>query len=171
MDFLKLAAERYSVRSFSDKKIEPEKLDKILEAGRLAPTAKNIQPQRIYVLQSDKAIETIRSVTSMAFNAPTVLLICSDDEKAWRSPFESDYDSGEMDASIACTHMMMEAWELGIGSVWVRAFDTAKTKEAFGLPENIRPICLLPIGYAAEGASPSPRHSERLPIEEICKIV
>ena len=147
MDFLQLAADRYSVRSFSDRPIEPEKMEKILKAGQLAPTAVNFQPQKIYILKSKEAIDKIRSLTRFAYNAPVVLLFCADTLKAWKSPVEHGYNTGEMDLSIVCTHMMLEAWELGIGSVWVRGFDAGQVAKAFDLPKHITPICLLPIGY------------------------
>ena len=154
MGFLELAAERYSVRSFSEREIEPIKIEKILKAGQLAPTAVNFQPQKIFVLKSDEAVRKIRSLTSFAYNAPVVLLFCADISKAWKSTVEKGYDTGEMDVSIVCTHMMMEAWELGIGSVWVRGFDSRQVAKAFKLPKHIRPICLLPIGYPSAGSAP-----------------
>ena len=146
MDFLQLATDRYSVRSFSDRPIEPEKMEKILKAGQLAPTAVNFQPQKIYILKSKAALDKIRSLTRFAYDAPVVLLFCADISKAWKSPVEHGYNTGEMDVSIVCTHMMLEAWELGIGSVWVRGFDARQAANAFDLPKYIKPICLLPIG-------------------------
>ena len=124
MDFLQLAADRYSARSFSGRPIEQEKMDRILKAGQLAPTAVNFQPQKIFILKSKEAIQKIRTLTHFAYDAPAVLLFCADTTKVWRSPTEHGYDTGEMDVSIVCTHMMLEAWELGIGSVWVREFDS-----------------------------------------------
>ena len=134
MDFLQLATDRYSVRSFSDRPIEPEKMEKILKAGQLAPTAVNFQPQKIYILKSKAALDKIRSLTRFAYDAPVVLLFCADISKAWKSPVEHGYNTGEMDVSIVCTHMMLEAWELGIGSVWVRGFDARQVAKAFDLP-------------------------------------
>ncbi len=154
MDFLQLATDRYSVRSFSDRPIEPEKMEKILKAGQLAPTAVNFQPQKIYILKSKAALDKIRSLTRFAYDAPVVLLFCADISKAWKSPVEHGYNTGEMDVSIVCTHMMLEAWELGIGSVWVRGFDARQVAKAFDLPEHIKPICLLPIGYPSEDSVP-----------------
>lgn len=104
MDFLKLAADRYSVRSFSDRPIEQEKMDKILKAGQLVPTAVNYQPQKIYILKSQQAIQTIRSLCQSAYDAPVVLLVCIDDTLVWKHPRERGYTTGEMDASIVCTH-------------------------------------------------------------------
>lgn len=167
MDFLELAADRYSVRSYSDRPIEPEKMERILKAGQLAPTAVNFQPQKIYVLKSPEAIGKIRSLTRFAYDAPVVLLVCADKTKVWRSPSEHGYDTGEMDASIVCTHMMLEAWALGIGSVWVRGFDSRQVAKVFDLPEQVQPICLLPIGYPSDESVPYEEwHSTFRPLNE-----
>lgn len=142
------------MRSFSSRQVEPEKLDLILRAGQLAPTAVNYQPQKIYVLQSPESLTKIRSITKSTYNAPTVLLVCYDTRLSWKSPFVEGYDCGEMDASIVCTHMMLEAWDIGIGSCWVLLFDPALVKKAFNLPPYMVPVCLLPIGYPAPNAKP-----------------
>ena len=152
--FLELARARFSVRSFDNTPIEEEKLRSILQAGQIAPTVVNYQPQKIYVLQSQSALSRIRSITKSTYNAPTVLLVCYDERISWKSPFVKGYNCGEMDASIVCTHMMLEAAELGIGSCWVLLFDPALVKKAFDLPPYIRPVCLLPIGYPSEHAEP-----------------
>lgn len=167
MNFLELSKERYSVRNFDERPVEPEKLQTILEAGRLAPTATNSQPQRIYVLKSKEALSKVRSVTRMAFNAPVVLMVCYDKNASWKGTyFGDDYDAGEMDASIVTTAMMMQATELGIGSLWARGFKAADIEKAFELPENIKLVCLLDLGYPAADAKPSERHASRLPLEE-----
>ncbi|MBQ7372216.1 MAG: nitroreductase family protein [Blautia sp.] len=167
MSFLELASERYSVRSFSDRPVEQEKIDRILKAAQLAPTAVNYQPQMIYVLKSDEAMAKINRLCRCIYGAPMVFLICSDESRTWKSRTERGYSSGEMDCSIVCTHMMLEAWEQGIGSVWVRLFDVEAVAKAFGLPSHIRPICLLPAGYAAEDCVPyAPWHDVYRPIED-----
>lgn len=172
MDFLELAKDRFSVRKYSTKPVEQEKLDLILKAAQLAPTAVNYQPQMIYVLKSKEAIGKIRSLTKMTYNAPIVFLICADESKTWKSPMEKGYSSGEMDASIVCTHMMLEAWELGVGSVWVRLFDPTEVAKAFDLPENIKPVCLLPIGYASDDCVPFARwHDVYRDIDEFVKVL
>ena len=154
MSFIDLAKSRYSVRSFSDKPVEPEKLEKILEAGRIAPTAKNLHPEKIYVLQSEQAISKIRTLSPCTYGAGTVLVVCYDEDLAWHSTNRPGYISGEMDASIITTHMMLQAWELGIGSCWVGVFNDKEVAEAFSLPANIKPVALMPLGYAAEDCLP-----------------
>ncbi|MBQ8973481.1 MAG: nitroreductase family protein [Clostridia bacterium] len=170
MSFLELARERYSVRAYSDKPVEQEKIDLILEAAQVAPTAVNYQPQMVYVLKSEAALAKINRLCRCIYGAPLVFLICSDESKTWKSQSEPGYTTGEMDCSIVCTHMMLEAWELGLGSVWVRLFDSRAIAEAFNLPAHIRPICLLPVGYAAEGSIPyAPWHDVYRPVESFTK--
>lgn len=174
MDFLTLAKERFSVRSFREQPIEQEKIDLILKAAQLAPTAVNYQPQMIYVLKSDEALKKIRSLTKSTYNAPLVFLVCADESKTWKSNMEPgySYSTGEMDASIVCTHMMFEAWELGVGSVWVRLFDSREVAKAFNLPPSIKPICLLPVGYATEECAPyAPWHDVYRPIEDFVQTL
>lgn len=169
MAFMDLAKSRYSVRKFSDKPIEKEKLDAILEAGRIAPTGHNYQPYRVYVLQSAEALEKIRGLTRCAFNAPVVLMVTVRKDEEWVNPFEYSIRAGEQDASIVATHMMLEAWDLGIGSCWVNFFPVTKTADAFQLELNEVPLLLLPIGYAAAGAKAAPQHAQRRSNDEPCK--
>ena len=159
MDFLTLAKERYSVRAFSDRPVEQEKLDKIIEAGLVAPTAKNLQPVRIYVMKSAEAMEKMNALTRCIYGAPMALLVCYSEEEAWHSPFNQEYDAGEMDATIILTHMMLEAWEQGIGSCWVGLFDHNEAAKVFRLRNDIKPVAIMPRGYPAEGAQPSPMHA------------
>ena len=158
MDFIDLAKSRYSVRAFSDKKVESEKLDIILETARVAPTACNNQPQKIYVLQSESAIEKLKEVSKFVFGAKTVIMITSDKNCEWKNPFTDKYHTGEIDCSIVCTHMMLQAWELGIGSCWVGYFDPDLIARKFNLPKNEQVIALLPIGYPADGSKPANGH-------------
>ena len=119
------------------------------------------------ILKSKEAMDKIHSLTRFAYNAPMVLLFCADLSKAWKSSAEPGYNTGEMDVSIVCTHMMLEAWELGIGSVWVRGFDARQVAKAFDLPEHIKPICLLPIGYPSKDSVPYTEwHSSYRPLSE-----
>ena len=160
MSFLELAKARYSVRSFQDRPIEEEHLNMILEAGRVAPTACNFQPQRIYVARSAEAREKLASVCRCTFGAPVILVVCYDRERDWKNKLLPGYESGETDAAIVCTHMMLEAFELGIGSCWVGYFNPKTVAETLGLPENITVSALLPMGYPAEDAQPLPLHEQ-----------
>jgi nitroreductase len=165
MEYLSLIQSRFSVRNFSSRPIGDEVLQAILLAGRLAPTAKNLQPQRIFVLKSPDALTKVRGLTKSAYNAPVVLMVCSEEKAAWINPI-TGRNSGQMDVSIVTTHMMLRAADLGLGSVWVCWVDTEALKRIFSLPEGIEPYCLLPIGYPAEDCVPNPRHFERKSLEE-----
>ena len=160
MTFQELAHARYSVRSFQDRPIAEEHLNLILEAGRVAPTACNFQPQKIYVAKSAEAREKLASVCRCTFGAPVILVVCYDRERDWKNKLMPGYESGETDAAIVCTHMMLQAFELGIGSCWVGYFNPKTVAETLGLPENITVSALLPMGYPAEDAQPLPLHEQ-----------
>lgn len=165
MDFTQLAEQRYSVRSFSDKPVEQEKINLILEAGRLSPTACNRQPQRVLVLQSPESLEKLRRCWNGRFHETLAMLVCFDDSECW----QRDYDgkkSGDVDASIVAVHLMLKASELGIGSTWVMHFNPEAVKEEFNLPDNIIPVALLPMGYPADNAGPAAFHSSKKPLEQ-----
>ena len=169
MDFLELCAERYSCRSFADTPLSDEVLQQILEAGRLAPTAMNLQPQRIFVIRSEEALTKMRTVKK-CYGANTVLMICGDTEVACNKPIV-DHSMAEMDCTIATTQMMLAARSLGVGSCWICAFDVPAMAKVFDLPANLTPYVLLALGYPSEDAQPSPRHFERLPLSETVKFL
>ncbi len=165
MTFLELASKRYSSRNYKDLPIEEDLLNKVLEAGRIAPTAKNNQPVQIYVLQSKEALEKIRSITRCAFNAPIVLMFAYDTQLEWNNPLEEGIHSGVEDCSIVATHVMLEACDLGLATCWVNIFPNTDTAKAFDLPETMKPVLLMPIGYADD--EPSERHTLRKSLDEI----
>lgn len=165
MDFLELAQNRYSVRNFSDAKIEPEKLNLILEAGRAAPTAVNYQPQRILVLNREEDLSKLSLCTPYQFHQTLALLVCYDKSASWKRSFDGK-DSGEIDASIVATHMMLEAADLGIGSTWVGHFDPDGIRRTFDIPSNIVPVALLLLGYPGSEAAPHPYHNKRLDLSQ-----
>lgn len=166
MDFLELAKTRYSVRSFKKDHIEQEKLDKIIEAGRVAPTACNNQPQKVFIARSKESREKLASVCKYTFDAPIILVVCYDKDKSWKNHLMPGYQSGETDAAIVCTHMMLEAFELGIGSCWVGWFNEEEIRRTLNLPSNIVVSALLPIGYPSDDNKPSNRHVEFRDIKE-----
>ena len=123
------------------------------------------------MLKSKEAIDKMKEITKMVYNAPVVLLVCVDLDEVWKNPLEEGYTTSEMDASIVGTHMMLEAWNLGVASVWIRYFDANKISQEFNLPPNIKPICLLPIGYKSDNAKPSPSHSNKKDLNEIVQYL
>ena len=157
MDFLELAAKRYSVRKFREEKVRQEDLDKILKAGMLAPTAHNEQPQRILVINSDEALEKLKKCTACHFNAPTALLICSDKDACWTRKYDGK-KSYDIDAAIVTTHMMLEAASIGVGTTWVMHFRPQVVREEFALPDNYEASAMLMMGYPAPDAEPYPGH-------------
>ena len=164
MSFIELAKRRYSERYFADTPLEEEKLYQILEAGRIAPTACNNQPQRFYVLKSSVALAKAAQLTH-TYHAPVVVLVCYIHADAWHNPRDG-FCSGDMDASIAASSMMFEAEDLGVHSIWLRGFDAGKVQEAFDLPDGTVPSLMLALGYPSEKSKPAPLHEQREPIEE-----
>lgn len=162
MSFLELARKRYSVRKFSGRAIEEEKVEQILEAGRAAPTACNLQPQRVLVLRGGEPLDKLKDCTKYHFNAPLAFLVCYDKRSAWVRSFDGA-GSGEVDAGIVATHMMMAAADVGVGSTWVMHFDPGAIKRAYNIPEEFVPVAILPMGYPAADSKPHELHFDRLP--------
>lgn len=165
MDFKDVIAKRYSCKKFSDKTVDQEKITAILEAGRLAPTAKNAQEQRVYVVRSPEALGKIDSVTPCRYGAPTVIVVAFDKTNVFTYPGDKR-DSGVEDASIVATHMILAAANEGVDSCWINFFDPDKLASALGLPENEEILMVMDIGYAADGFLPLPNHSSRKDITE-----
>ena len=165
MNFIQLVGDRYSCKKYGEKKLEPEKLAVILEAGRLAPTAKNLQEQHIYVLQSEEALGKVDSVTPCRYGASTVLAVAYDRTRVFTYP-GGKRDSGTEDATIVATHMILAAAAQGVDSCWVNNFDPEKLAEALELPENEDILMLMDLGYAAEDAGPLPNHGKRRDLAE-----
>lgn len=166
MDFMQLATERYSVRKFKDTHLEQEVIDRILADGHVAPTGCNYQPQRILVLNTDEALKKLDRCTKCRFGAPTAMLICYNKKECWTRKYDGK-TCGVSDACIVTTHMMLAAWELGVGSTWVMHFDPAAMRETYEIPDYIEPVALLVMGYAAEDAVPAKLHYEYRPLEEV----
>lgn len=166
MDFLEIAKKRYSVRNYSDKKVEAEKLDKILQAAHVAPTAANLQPIHLIAVQGKDGLEKIGKGANI-YVAPLAVIVCDDNDKAWVRPFDNK-QTGDIDASILTDHMMIEATELGLGSVWVCYFKPDIIRKEFNLPDNLEPVNILAIGYSSEEAADPERHSQtRISVKEL----
>ena len=170
MDFAKLSAERYSLRKYSDRPVEAEKMALILESGRNAPTAHNFQPQRIFVLQSPEALEKADGCMGSHFHPPVILAVACDLEEAWKRETDGK-NHGEIDAAIAATQMMLQAADLGLGTTYVGMFEPEKLWAAFPEMQGTMPVAMLTLGYPAEGAHPSRLHASRKPLEELVKYL
>ena len=164
MDFMEVLKKRYSCKKFDGRKISKEQLDAILEAGRLAPTAKNLQEQKIYVVQSDEGLEKIDRITPCRYGAGTVLLVAFDRENVFV------YPGGKRDSGVA-THLMLAATNAAVDSCWINFFDPEAAAKELHLPENEEVLMLLDLGYAAEGVSPLANHSQRKELSETVKYI
>ena len=164
MEFEKVIKERFSTRKFTNQKVEKEKLDKILEAARIAPTARNLQNFKVYVVESKEGLEKIDKATGCRFNAQTVLIIADDKENGY---WHGDHSFIDIDASIITTHLMLAATNVGVNNIWIGNFEPKVINEEFNLPKGYVAVSLLPIGYKTDDFEPSPLHSTRKSIEEI----
>lgn len=169
-NFITLASSRFSVRSFSDKEVEKEKIDSILRAGQVAPTACNKQPQKIYVLQSAEALKALQRCKYSHFGETLAFLVCYDSLLCWTRDFDGKV-SGDIDASIVATHMMLEAWELGIGSTWIMHFIPEAIIDEFDLPDSVVPVCILVMGYPAQEAVPSVQHGMKKDLKDMVTVL
>ncbi len=160
MEFNKLIQQRYSVRKYQSKRVEEDKLSLILQAGRLAPTAANLQPHRCIVVQSSEGLDKISKGANI-YNAPLAIIVCADKKAAWKREYDGK-STADIDAAIVTDHMMLQATELGLGSVWVCWFDPETIRREFDLDDNIEPINILVIGYPTD----SPTCKKRKPLEE-----
>ena len=171
MEFKDVIRNRYSCKKFGSQAVEAEKLQAVLEAARLAPTAKNLQEQRLYVVRSAEGLATIDQATPCRYGAPTVLVVAYDKNNVYTYPTaqgpETDHrKSGTEDAAIVATHLMLGAYNAGVDSCWLNCVHIDDLHDALGLPENEEILMLLDLGYAAEGAKPLPNHFSRKPLQD-----
>lgn len=166
MSFIEIAKKRYSVRKYSDRAVESEKLEKIIEAAHVAPTAANLQPVKLIVVQSEEGLNKLGKAAN-TYDAPIAIIVCADHSKAWTRPFDGKKTT-DIDATILTDHMMHEATELGLGTCWVCYFKADIISKEFRLPDNLEPINILAIGYADEMPADSNRHAnERIVVEKL----
>jgi nitroreductase len=167
MSFIELAKKRYSVRNYQNTPVEEEKIIQVLEAGRVAPTAKNYQPFYFVVVQNEELKQKIAPVYSRDWimQAPVLIVICGDHSKSWRRADGKDHC--DIDAAIAIDHMTLAAAELGLGTCWVCAFNAMQCHKILGLPPHIETIALLPLGYPAEEAGQERPAMKRRELKDI----
>lgn len=166
MSLLDIAKIRYSARSYKKQAVEEDKLTKILEVAHVAPTAANMQPVRLLVVQSGEGLAAVEKSANI-YGAPLAILVCADKSKAWTRPFDGMI-TADIDASILTDHMMLMATELGLGSVWICYFKPDVLRKELNLPENLEPINILALGYSAEPEPDKNRHSHtRMPLDEL----
>lgn len=167
MKFIDLAKKRYTLRDMSDRKVEDEDLNIILEAGRIAPTAKNSQSQRILVIEEEEALAKMRECTPSHFNAPVIMIVSYDKDvsSTCNNPIGGE-SYGEVDAAIVATHMVLQATELGIGTAMIATFDTDKIRKEFHFPDNVTPVILILLGYPGEKGMEGVFHRRRFKLSK-----
>ena len=165
MKFLDLAKKRFSLRDYADREVEAEKLERILMAGQAAPTAKNFQPQHIYVLKGEN-IQKAAEASPCTYGAPVVLIVCYDKDQVASLPEMNQVNFGYVDTACIITHMMLQATALGLGTCWVGCFEEQKMRELFNIPDNLVIAALLDIGYPGANGVPSERHPQCKPLSD-----
>ena len=165
MDFKEVIRNRYSCKKYSDRQVDSAVLQEILEAGRAAPTAKNLQEQHVYVVSTPELLAKIDAATPCRYGAPTVLIVTFDRDNVYIYP-EEEQSSGIEDATIVATHLCLAAANAGVDSCWLNYFRPSVIREGFGIPENEEILMLLDLGYAAEGAGPLANHFSRKDLSE-----
>ncbi|MBQ7086529.1 MAG: nitroreductase family protein [Clostridia bacterium] len=170
MDFLKFAKERYSCRKFSDKPVEKEKIERIIDSGLCAPTACNYQPYKLWVLQSDEAVNYLNDNTPYMFGTKAAILVGCDEKTAWVRKFDNK-NFADVDGAIVATQIMLAIHAEGLETTWVGHFDANMLKEKYPEMAEYNLIALFPIGYAAEDAVPSPLHEKKKNKAEMVKYL
>ena len=165
-NFLELAHARYSCRSFSNREVESELLDKIIEAALISPTATNAQPEHLFIIRGAENFKKISEATRYTFGAKTFIVLGIKKSMAWSRNFDDKY-FGDIDAGIIAASILFAVKDLGLDSTYVGYFDPKKMKENFPAMSGYDLVGLFPIGYAAEDAKPSPLHLKRNPRESI----
>jgi nitroreductase len=164
MDFKDLIQARYSVRAYQTKPVEEEKLNAVLEAARLAPTAANRQPFKILIIRTEGRKEELGRIYGPKWftQPPLVICICGEAETAWiRNRDQRSYL--DVDAAIVMDHLILAAANEGLGTCWIAAFDAEAAREILQIPENLEPLLFTPLGYAADQAKPK----QRRPLSEL----
>lgn len=154
--FSETGEEAVACRKYLSRQVEPEKLELILEAGRVAPTGANRQPQRLVVVQSKEGMERLARCTR-DFGAPTAVIVCADTSEAWTRKYDGKNIS-DIDASIVTDHMMLAAASLNLDTLWICMFKPEAVREEFALPANVEPVNILLIGYGDGPAADPNRH-------------
>lgn len=165
MEFMELAQRRYSVRSYKPDPVEERKLQQVLEAARLAPTAANRQPLQFLVIRTAGREPELNRIYSRPWfvQAPLVICACGIPAQAWVRQDGKNYS--DVDAAIAMDHLVLAATALGLGTCWVAAFDPAAARQVLALPAGTEPVAFTPLGYAKD----QPGSKKRKPINELVK--
>ena len=162
MDVFTAIEQRRSIRKYSDRPIEEEKLHKVLEAARLSPSAKNLQEWKFIVVRDDKIREELTGAIGQPFvgGAPIILVCCGTEPNSIMKGGQPRYT---IDLSIATAYMILKAYEEGLGTCWLGSYDERAVKKVLEVPDEVRVVSITPLGYPDESPAPRPRK----PIDEI----
>ena len=171
MDFNDVLNRRYSCRAFAAKAVEQEKVDRILEAGRMAPTAVNKQPVHIWAVSNPETLEAIKGVTRSNYGAPLLLVVGCRPADAWVRRYDGK-NGAEVDAAIVATYLMLAAEDEGLSTLWVGSFDPALLREILPGAEGYELVAMINVGYPVPESKPSPMHAQRKTVGElVTKVV
>ncbi len=170
MEYSALMKDRYSVRKMDSRPVEEEKIEKILEAANLAPTATNAQPFRVWVFRSAAAVKVMREATTYDFGADLFFLVGGKKDEGWVRPYDGR-PFADVDACIAATQMMLAIHDLGLGTTWVGKFDPEVLAKAYPETKDYDLIAVFPTAYPAKDAQPAPKHFLRKEVGQIAKIL
>jgi nitroreductase len=148
MNFTEIINKRFSVRSYTSKKIENEIILEILDAARMAPSAVNFQPWHFIVITDPEKLTQFHEVYHRSWfkEAPVCVVVCADHQQSWKRKSD-EKDFADVDAAISIDHLILKATELGIGTCWICNFDTERARTLLCLPEHVEPIAIVPLGY------------------------
>ncbi len=157
MEFLELAQRRYSVRAYKKDAVEQDKLDTVLEAARVAPTAANRQPFQFVVIRPSGKEAELRKIYDKAWfaEAPVVVCVCGIPAQAWVRKDGKNYC--DVDVAIAMDHLVLAATSLGLGTCWIAAFDPAVARQVLALPDGVEPVTFTPVGNTNDQQRPKKR--------------
>ncbi|MCM8821694.1 MAG: nitroreductase family protein [Candidatus Omnitrophica bacterium] len=163
MEFQDLIFKRYSVRSYKKDPVEKWKIEKILEAARIAPSAANRQPYKIIVIETEGRKDELRRIYSTEWfvQAPVVIAICAIKSDAWTR--KDGKNHADIDCAIAMDHIILAATDLSLGTCWICAFDVEEARRILGIPRMVEPVAFTPVGYPDD----APKQKKRKPVEEI----
>ena len=166
MEFNDVLNRRYSCRAFSAQAVEREKVERILEAGMMAPTAVNKQPVHIWAVSNPEKLEAIKGVTRSNYGAPLLLVVGCRPEEAWVRRYDGK-NGAEVDAAIVATYLMLAAENEGLATLWVGSFDPALLREILPGADGYELVAMINVGYPATESKPSAMHGSRKPMDEL----
>lgn len=170
MEFNDVLKRRYSCRAFASTPVEQEIVNRILEAGRIAPTAVNKQPVIIWAVSHPETLEAIKGVTRSNYGAPLILVVGCRPSDAWVRRYDGK-NGADVDAAIVATYLMLSAENEGLATLWVGSFDPARLSGILPSTKGYELIAMINVGYPAVGSTPSPMHETRKALKDFVTLV